>query len=108
MGISPLSEMHGIKPQKPCSEKLMLRISPKIHAKVVMTVDASGKSINAYVADVLQVAQESSRAIVIYSQHFLIKSSDTDGSFRKKLSQVFFRCEMTRSRTRMPTMTLFT
>ena len=55
-GYITMSELHGIKPQKPYSGKLILRISPEIHAKVARTAEASGKSINAWVADTLQAA----------------------------------------------------
>ena len=55
-GYIALSEKHGVKPQKPYSGKLLLRISPEIHAKVARTAEASGKSINAWVTDVLKAA----------------------------------------------------
>jgi predicted HicB family RNase H-like nuclease len=51
-----MSVAHGVKPQKPYSGKLMLRITPEIHAKVARVAQASGKSINAWVSDVLQAA----------------------------------------------------
>lgn len=51
-GYIELSEKHGVKPQRPYSGKSMLRISPELHAKVARTAEASGKAINAWVADV--------------------------------------------------------
>lgn len=55
-GYIAMSAAHGVKPQKPYSGKLMLRITPEIHAKVARVARASGKSINAWVSDVLQAA----------------------------------------------------
>lgn len=43
----------GISPQRPFSGRVMLRIPPEIHARAAMQAEASGKSLNQYVADVL-------------------------------------------------------
>lgn len=42
----------GRKPEKPASGKLMLRISPEIHAKALVMARAAGKSLNKWAADV--------------------------------------------------------
>jgi predicted HicB family RNase H-like nuclease len=48
----------GDKPNKPYSGKLTLRISPRVHAAVATAAETSGKSLNKWVADVLdQVIQ---------------------------------------------------
>jgi len=46
-------EKVGRPPQKPYSGKLMLRIAPEIHARAAMMAEASGKSLNQWVAEVL-------------------------------------------------------
>lgn len=43
----------GKTPQKPYSGKLMLRISPEIHAAVATAAELSGQSINQWVAEAL-------------------------------------------------------
>lgn len=48
-----MSAKLGRPVQKPYSGKLMLRIPPEIHAQVAMMAQASGKSLNAWAADVL-------------------------------------------------------
>ena len=55
-GYITMSKKHGVEPQKPYSGKLMLRIPPEIHAKVARVAQASGKSINTWVTDMLQAA----------------------------------------------------
>lgn len=44
------------KPDKPYSGKLTLRISPSVHAAIATAAETSGKSINKWVADVLDRA----------------------------------------------------
>lgn len=46
----------GREPLKPASGKIMLRLSPDIHAKVLMMAKASGKSLNQWAAEVLDKA----------------------------------------------------
>lgn len=46
----------GEKPNKPYSGKLTLRIFPDIHAEVATAAATSGKSINKWVADMLDKA----------------------------------------------------
>ena len=46
----------GRKPLKPASGKLMLRVSPEIHAKAITVAKASGKSLNQWAVEVLDKA----------------------------------------------------
>ena len=43
----------GRLPQKPYSGKIMLRLTPDLHAKAAMLAEAHGKSLNSWVADLL-------------------------------------------------------
>ena len=43
----------GKSPQRPYSGKIMLRISPEIHARAAMMAKAHGKSLNAWMTDLL-------------------------------------------------------
>jgi predicted HicB family RNase H-like nuclease len=45
--------MAGRPPQKPYSGKIMLRVPPEIHARAAMIAKAHGKSLNAWVTDLL-------------------------------------------------------
>ena len=46
----------GVKPEKPASGKLLLRVSPEVHGRAMVVAQASGKSLNQWVADVLERA----------------------------------------------------
>ena len=46
----------GVKPEKPASGKLLLRVPPEVHGKALVAAQASGKSLNQWVAEVLQNA----------------------------------------------------
>ncbi|MCF8051377.1 MAG: type II toxin-antitoxin system HicB family antitoxin, partial [Desulfobacterales bacterium] len=48
----------GTKPDKPYSGKLTLRIPPNVHAAIATAAETSGKSINKWVADVLDRAAQ--------------------------------------------------
>jgi predicted HicB family RNase H-like nuclease len=50
-------EKIGKAPQRPYSGKVMLRISPELHAEIAMRAEASGKSLNQWAADTLSHAQ---------------------------------------------------
>ncbi|MEQ1888980.1 MAG: type II toxin-antitoxin system HicB family antitoxin [Alphaproteobacteria bacterium] len=52
-----LSEKLGRTAQKPYSGKMMLRVPPELHARAAMLAEASGKSLNAWVADILAQAR---------------------------------------------------
>jgi predicted HicB family RNase H-like nuclease len=43
---------HGVPPKKPYSGKIMIRVTPEMHARAAMTAAASGKSLNAWAAEV--------------------------------------------------------
>ena len=43
----------GEKPNKPYSGKLTLRIPPSVHAAIATQAETSGKSLNKWVADIL-------------------------------------------------------
>ena len=55
-GYIEMSEKLGVKPQKPYSGKLILRISPEAHAKVAKVAEASGMSINTWLAELIHAA----------------------------------------------------
>ncbi len=43
----------GVEPQKPFSGKFALRLDPEIHRKVAEVAKASGKSLNAWMAEAI-------------------------------------------------------
>ena len=45
-----------LKPQKPASGKLMLRVPPEVHGRALVVSQAAGKSLNQWATDVLQHA----------------------------------------------------
>lgn len=47
-------EKRGEKPDKPFSGKFVLRLSPELHHKVYLKALESGKSLNAWVKDILE------------------------------------------------------
>ena len=49
----------GIKPEKPASGKLMLRVPPEVHGAALIAAQASGKSLNQWATDVLESAAHS-------------------------------------------------
>ena len=46
----------GVKPEKPASGKLMLRVPPEVHGAAIVAAQASGKSLNQWATEVLQNA----------------------------------------------------
>lgn len=40
-------------PNRPYSGKIMVRVQPEVHARAAMTAAASGKSLNAWVAEIV-------------------------------------------------------
>ena len=44
------------EPQKPYSGKILLRISPEVHARVAIKAETLGKSLNAWLAEILEEA----------------------------------------------------
>jgi len=53
-------EERGLKPEKPASGKLLLRVPPEIHGKALVVAQAAGKSLNQWATEVLQRAVETS------------------------------------------------
>ena len=53
-----ISEETGRPVQKPYSGKLMLRVSPDVHAAVAAAADVHGKSINQWASEVLDKAAD--------------------------------------------------
>ena len=53
-----ISEETGRPVQKPYSGKLMLRVSPEVHAAVATAAEVHGKSINQWASDVLDKAAD--------------------------------------------------
>ncbi|MCL2022277.1 MAG: type II toxin-antitoxin system HicB family antitoxin [Betaproteobacteria bacterium] len=49
-------EEKGISPDKPASGKIMLRVSPEIHAASLIAAKAAGISLNQWAAQVLRAA----------------------------------------------------
>ena len=47
-------EQLGQKPDRPFSGKLMLRIPPNLHARAAISAQLAGKSMNQWIADVLE------------------------------------------------------
>ena len=46
----------GVKPEKPASGKLLLRVPPEVHGKALVAAQAAGKSLNQWATEVLQTA----------------------------------------------------
>lgn len=46
----------GLKPEKPASGKLLLRVPPEVHGKALVVAQAAGKSLDQWVTEVLQRA----------------------------------------------------
>lgn len=46
----------GIRPEKPASGKLMLRVPPEVHGAALVAAKAAGKSLNQWATDLLQSA----------------------------------------------------
>lgn len=45
----------GIRPEKPCSGKLLLRLPPEVHAGLVHVAETTGRSANQLVVDAVRV-----------------------------------------------------
>ena len=46
----------GIRPEKPASGKLMLRVPPEVHGAALIAAQAAGKSLNQWATEVLAEA----------------------------------------------------
>jgi predicted HicB family RNase H-like nuclease len=51
-----VSRESGRPPQKPCSGKILIRLPPDLHAKVLNRARASGKSLNQWAREQLERA----------------------------------------------------
>jgi predicted HicB family RNase H-like nuclease len=49
-------EEMGVTPDRPASGKLLLRISPQTHSAALVAAQSAGKSLNQWVAEVLEAA----------------------------------------------------
>jgi predicted HicB family RNase H-like nuclease len=47
---------HHVKPEKPASGNLMLRVGPDLHGRALVAAEGAGKSLNQWVAQVLEEA----------------------------------------------------
>lgn len=55
-GYLAACEELGQSPERPASGKLMLRVSPELHAAALREADLAGKSINQWAAEALEHA----------------------------------------------------
>ena len=46
----------GLKPEKPASGKLLLRVPPEVHGAALVAAQAAGKSLNQWATELLQDA----------------------------------------------------
>jgi len=53
-GYLELSSESGRPPQKPCSGKIMIRVPPELHARLLTRAKASGKSLNQWAMERLE------------------------------------------------------
>jgi predicted HicB family RNase H-like nuclease len=49
----------GVRPEKPASGKLMLRVPPELHGAALVAAQAAGKSLNQWAKDVIEEAIQS-------------------------------------------------
>jgi predicted HicB family RNase H-like nuclease len=49
----------GIRPEKPVSGKILLRLPPEVHGAALVAAQAAGKSLNQWATEVLQEATHS-------------------------------------------------
>jgi predicted HicB family RNase H-like nuclease len=46
----------GVRPEKPASGKLLLRVPPAVHGAALVAAEAAGKSLNQWATEILQSA----------------------------------------------------
>ncbi|MDR2365835.1 MAG: type II toxin-antitoxin system HicB family antitoxin [Zoogloeaceae bacterium] len=46
----------GVRPDKPASGRILLRVSPEVHAAAILKARAEGKSLNQFAAGVIEAA----------------------------------------------------
>jgi predicted HicB family RNase H-like nuclease len=49
---------NGLRPEKPASGKLMLRVPPEVHGAALVAAQAAGKSLNQWASEVLEEAAQ--------------------------------------------------
>jgi predicted HicB family RNase H-like nuclease len=49
----------GVRPEKPVSGKVLLRLPPEVHGAALVAAEAAGKSLNQWATEVLQDATHS-------------------------------------------------
>ncbi len=49
----------GVRPEKPASGKILLRVPPEVHGAALIAAKASGKSLNQWATEILQEATHS-------------------------------------------------
>jgi predicted HicB family RNase H-like nuclease len=49
----------GVRPEKPASGKILLRVPPEVHGAALVAAQAAGKSLNQWAIEVLQEATQS-------------------------------------------------
>lgn len=49
-------KQQGLKPEKPASGKLLLRVPPEVHGAALIAAQAAGKSLNQWATELLQEA----------------------------------------------------
>ena len=49
---------NGVRPEKPASGKLMLRVPPEVHGAALVAAQAAGKSLNQWASEVLEEAAQ--------------------------------------------------
>lgn len=54
----------GVRPEKPASGKLMLRVPPEVHGAALVAAKAAGKSLNQWATEVLEEASHGCTRIV--------------------------------------------
>lgn len=52
----------GVKPERPASGKLMLRVPPEVHSAALIAAQVSGKSLNQWATEVIQSAAHAAPA----------------------------------------------
>ena len=50
------SKERGLRPEKPASGKLMLRVPPQVHGAALIAAEAAGKSLNQWATEILEEA----------------------------------------------------
>jgi predicted HicB family RNase H-like nuclease len=52
-------EQQGVRPEKPASGRILLRIPPEVHGAALVAAQAAGKSLNQWATEVIEGAAHS-------------------------------------------------